>query len=122
MNSVASTTAPVRVPARPTSAKKARSATVVRATQDSKSKAAPVEEESGFWRKVFLPNGKEEVKSEDYQKFHGFRKRAATQVGRWIEANTKMGDPSFDRDTSHHSQKHNFPRWCDVKATQNNLE
>jgi hypothetical protein len=69
MNSVASTTAPVRVPARPTSAKKARSATVVRATQDSKSKAAPVEDESGFWRKVFLPNGKEEVKSEDYQKF-----------------------------------------------------
>jgi hypothetical protein len=65
MYSVAATSTPVGVAARPTSAKKARTATVVRATQDSKSEP----EESGFWRKVFLPDGKEEVKAEDYQKF-----------------------------------------------------
>ena len=72
---------PVGVASRPTSAKKARTATVVRATKDSKSepeedsKSEPEEdsksepEESGFWRKVFLPDGKEEVKAGDYQKF-----------------------------------------------------
>ena len=65
MYSVAATSTPVGVASRPTSAKKARTATVVRATKDSKS----ADEESGFWRKVFLPDGKEEVKAEDYQKF-----------------------------------------------------
>jgi len=65
MYSVAATSTPVGVASRPTSAKKARTATVVRATKDSKSAA----EESGFWRKVFLPDGKEEVKAGDYQKF-----------------------------------------------------
>ena len=64
MYSVAATSTPVGVASRPTSAKKARTATVVRATKDSKSA-----EESGFWRKVFLPDGKEEVKAGDYQKF-----------------------------------------------------
>ena len=67
MISVASSTAPVRVTARPTSAKKPRAATVVRATQDSNSEPeAP--ERSEFWSSVFL-NGKEEVKASDYQKF-----------------------------------------------------
>lgn len=64
MYSVAATSTPVGVASRPTSAKKARTATVVRATKDSKSEP----EESGFWRKVFL-DGKEEVKAGDYQKF-----------------------------------------------------
>jgi len=66
MYSVAATSTPVGVASRPTSAKKARTATVVRATKDSKSGDT---EESGFWRKVFLPDGKEEVKAGDYQKF-----------------------------------------------------
>ncbi len=66
MYSVAATSTPVGVASRPTSAKKARTATVVRATKDSKSEEP---EESGFWRKVFLPDGKEEVKAGDYQKF-----------------------------------------------------
>ena len=87
MYSVAATSTPVGVASRPTSAKKARTATVVRATKDSKSEdlnVAPDEdfardddvpdeetppEDSGFWRKVFLPDGKEEVKAGDYQKF-----------------------------------------------------
>ena len=60
MYSVAATSTPVGVASRPTSAKKARTATVVRATKDSKSEP----EESGFWRKVFLPDGKEEVKAD----------------------------------------------------------
>jgi len=66
MYSVAATSTPVGVASRPTSAKKARTATVVRATKDSKSEES---EPSGFWRKVFLPDGKEEVKAGDYQKF-----------------------------------------------------
>jgi len=75
MYSVAATSTPAGVAARPTSAKKPRTATVVRATKDSKSEPEESEpeesepEESGFWRKVFLPDGKEEVKAEDYQKF-----------------------------------------------------
>lgn len=65
MYSVAATSTPAGVTTRSASAKKSRTATIVHATKDSKSEP----EESGFWRKVFLPDGKEEVKAEDYQKF-----------------------------------------------------
>ena len=49
---------------RPKSAR--RTAVVAAASKDSK--AAP-EEESNFWKKVFLKEGEEEVSSSDYQKF-----------------------------------------------------
>jgi hypothetical protein len=53
----------------PTRPKSARSTSVVpNATRDSK-KAAAEEEESSFWKKVFLKDGQEEVSSADYQKF-----------------------------------------------------
>ena len=65
MYSVAATSTPAGVTTRPASAKKSRTATIVHATKDSKSEP----EESGFWRKVFLPDGKEEGKAGDYQKF-----------------------------------------------------
>jgi hypothetical protein len=53
----------------PTRPKSARSTSVVpNATRDSK-KAAAAEEESSFWKKVFLKDGQEEVSSADYQKF-----------------------------------------------------
>jgi hypothetical protein len=85
MNTVAATTTPVSVAARPTSAKKARTATVVRAAK----KAPEPEPEAGFWRKVFLPDGKKEVKSDDYQKWQAElqaqkeanKKRAAEKEG-----------------------------------------
>ena len=53
----------------PTRPKSARSTSVVpNATRDSK-KPAQEEEESSFWKKVFLKDGQEEVSSSDYQKF-----------------------------------------------------
>ena len=53
----------------PTRPKSARSTSVVpNATRDSK-KPAQEEEESSFWKKVFLKDGQEEVSSADYQKF-----------------------------------------------------
>ena len=53
----------------PTRPKSARSTSVVpNATRYSK-KAAAEEEESSFWKKVFLKDGQEEVSSADYQKF-----------------------------------------------------
>ena len=95
MYSVAATSTPVGVASRPTSAKKARTATVVRATKDSKSEPEESEpeesepEESGFWRKVFLPDGKEEVKAEDYQKFQA--EMAAKKAANKEKAAAKEG-------------------------------
>lgn len=42
---------------------------VPKATQDSKGEAEAEEEESSFWKKMFLKDGEKEVSSSDYQKF-----------------------------------------------------
>ena len=81
--------APASQGVRPTSAKANRRATAIvpRATKDSKGSD---EEESTAWKKWFLADGnKEEVKSEDYQKFQA--EMAAKKAANKEKAAAKEG-------------------------------
>ena len=80
--------APAKQGVRPTSAKANRRATAIvpRATKDSK---GTDEEESNFWKKMFLADGKEEVSSADYQKFQA--EMAAKKAANKEKAAAKEG-------------------------------
>ena len=83
--------APVNASVKPTSAKAARRAAsiVPNATQDSKGAKEPAGEESNFWKKMFLADGKEEVSSSDYQKFQA--EMAAKKAANKEKAAAKEG-------------------------------
>ena len=83
--------APANASVRPTSAKAARRAAsiVPNATQDSKGAEEPAGEESNFWKKMFLADGKEEVSSADYQKFQA--EMAAKKAANKEKAAAKEG-------------------------------